>query len=87
MHREHYFCTACEAFDFDPIEREVWEHGGEGPRRTLALICPRCGSEQLDERMPCVECSEFPATRDDWCASCYAAGVASGNIYELEERP
>src|SRR5256885_17189698 len=89
MQSPHYHCAACSWFGVDPEERERYEvseaHGHRISFPVYTLHCPNCGVDELDERRPCFECGEAPATEDEWCASCLAALKAEGKIYELEE--
>jgi hypothetical protein len=86
---EHYHCARCDWFGDEPlerIERDVVEFWGERCTRDLVIVsCPKCGAEELDEVAPCCECGERPATRDEWCEECSAAGIADGSIILLEE--
>ena len=84
MNGEPYYCCTCGWFGNDPAERherEPFEFWGErGMHETVLAMCPKCGSEDIEEAFPCYDCSEAPATHEDYCQSCYTRLAASGEF-------
>lgn len=47
---ERFKCADCGAVFTEPVERTWMEDHGDGRyERWVALICPNCGSEEVDE--------------------------------------
>lgn len=57
-----YRCNDCGAdFGNPKIERDDWEE---------YYVCPRCGSEELDEMQPCAVCGNPAYLGETLCSSC-----------------
>lgn len=57
-----YRCNDCGAdFEKPKIERDDWEE---------YYVCPRCGSEELDEMQPCAVCGNPAYLGETLCNAC-----------------
>lgn len=72
---EKYVCVECgEVFDKDQaeyyVERDTGE-GGYGNVMYSAMLCPVCGSEDIDDAKFCPVCGEWHGREDDIiCEDC-----------------
>jgi len=77
MNPSHYHCQSCSALfpkreAHFRTEYETGEFWGEVHTRAVQIDrCNACGSEEIDEVSPCVECHKaLPAEGTDLCQPC-----------------
>ena len=69
-----YVCLECgEVFDYNDAKYDVEYDSGEGSRGGIVystMICPVCGSEDVEEAKECPVCGEYHGAEDDICDDC-----------------